>query len=48
MALKAGDRTTIVWYVTVWKRFGERDWKIVADTSTVIGRMDEPARCYER
>jgi ketosteroid isomerase-like protein len=42
VALRAGDRTTIVWYVTVW-RFGECGWKIVADISTAVARMDEPA-----
>jgi ketosteroid isomerase-like protein len=41
VALKAETRTTVVWYVTVWKRFGDSAWKIVADTSTIVARVHE-------
>jgi ketosteroid isomerase-like protein len=41
VTLKANDSTTVVWFVTVWKRFGDREWKIVADTSTVVAHLDE-------
>ena len=40
VALKANDGTTVIWFVTVWRRFGDRDWKIVADTSTVVVHVD--------
>jgi hypothetical protein len=40
VTLHADSRTTVVWYVTVWKRCGESEWKIVADTSTVVARVD--------
>jgi len=39
VVLTADDTTTVVWYVTVWKRFGDSGWKIVADTSTSVAQM---------
>ena len=39
VTLHADSRTTVVWYVTVWKRSGESEWKIVADTSTVVASV---------
>lgn len=41
VALRAGHDTTVVWFVTVWKRFGDSEWKIVADTSTVVAHTHE-------
>jgi uncharacterized protein (TIGR02246 family) len=41
VTLKANESTTVVWFVTVWKRFGDREWKIVADASTVVAHLDE-------
>jgi ketosteroid isomerase-like protein len=42
VALRANTGATVVWFVTVWKRFGASDWKIVADTSAIVaGRRPE-------
>jgi ketosteroid isomerase-like protein len=42
VTLKGNESTTVVWFVTVWKRFGASDWKIVADTSAIVaGRRPE-------
>ena len=44
VVLTANDTTTVARYVTVWKRFGDRSWKIVADTSTSVAQIqDTPA-----
>jgi ketosteroid isomerase-like protein len=32
--------TTVVWFVTVWKRHDDGTWRIVADTSTVVARAE--------
>lgn len=39
VTLTAERHTTVVWFVTVWQRFGDHHWKIVADTSTVVARL---------
>jgi uncharacterized protein (TIGR02246 family) len=41
VTLTANSHTTVAWYVTVWKRCGEREWKIVADTSTVVAHVHD-------
>ena len=41
VTLKAATGTTVAWFVTVWRRFGDSGWKIVADTSTIVGRVRE-------
>jgi ketosteroid isomerase-like protein len=48
VVLTANDTTTVVWYVTVWKRFGERSWRIVADTSTSVAQMQDPTAVAAR
>lgn len=40
VALRVRDGSIVAWYVTVWKRFGEREWKIIADTSTLVAHAD--------
>ena len=41
VTLNADSGATVVWYVTVWKRCSDSDWKIAADTSTVVARVGE-------
>ena len=42
VALRSGDDTTVVWFVTVWKRVDGSEWRIIADTSSIVARADEP------
>jgi ketosteroid isomerase-like protein len=42
-----GD-TTVVWFVTVWKRQEDGTWRIVADTSTVAARAEAIAGAGRR
>jgi ketosteroid isomerase-like protein len=32
------DGRTVVWFVTLWRRHADRNWRILADTSTVVAR----------
>jgi ketosteroid isomerase-like protein len=43
VTLEAGSGATVAWFVTVWKRYGDSDWKIVSDTSTIVVRVQEAA-----
>jgi ketosteroid isomerase-like protein len=40
--------TTVVWFVTLWKRHADRTWRIVADTSTVAARVFQARALFGR